>query len=92
MYITSAVLIAFTTGLTEIIKLALKLNKRFIPLISLVIGIGLAFLAPSDFDIKGTILFGVMIGLSAAGFFSSLKVVPYVAKTIFKRIPKSPEK
>lgn len=68
---TTAILIALVLGLVEAIKRASKLDKSFLPLLSVVLGIGIAFLAQGSFDmtILETILFGIVVGLSSCGLF-----------------------
>jgi len=84
---TSTFLIALVTGITEVIKRAFKLNKRYLPLISLILGIGIAFLVQNGFDYtsKETILFGIMIGLSSCGLFSGIKSFIYVAEKLSQK-------
>lgn len=70
--IYDVVLIPLIVGLVEIFK-GLGLNKRFLPLISLTFGIaaGVFYVCPDD--IKGGILIGIMLGLSASGLYSGTK-------------------
>jgi len=63
-----AVLIAFTVGITEVIK-RLGLPSKFSPLVSLIVGIGLAILALTD-TMTNKIITGIMCGLSASGLYS----------------------
>lgn len=69
---TTAILIAVVLGLAEAIKKALKLDKSYLPLLSVFIGIGAAFLAQGSFDytILETILFGMIVGLSSCGLLN----------------------
>jgi len=91
---TTAIFITITTGLLQVIRKASKIDIGFLPLISIIVGIGLAFLGQDKLGmtIKETIWFGIIVGLSASGLFSSVKNTPYVAKQIFKRIPKNSKK
>ncbi len=84
---TTAFLIALIVGIIEAIKRAFNLDKAYLPLISLVLGIGAAFLAQNGLglEIRETIIFGIMIGLSSAGLFSGFKSIIYVANRIGKR-------
>jgi len=81
---TTAIFIAVITGIIEALKRALKLDERFLPLISMAIGIGVAFLGQGSFDmsILETILFGIMLGLSASGLLSSFSSIAYVTRRI----------
>lgn len=83
--------IAIITGLIQVIKMGFKLeDNRYVPLFSVVMGIGLAFLGQNGFDmtVKETVLFGLMLGLSAAGLFSGLKSAIYVTKQVIGKIKK----
>ncbi len=54
-------------GLTEVVKRTTPIDARYIPLISLLIGIGLAVyshLTPIE---------GIIVGLSASGLYSGVK-------------------
>jgi len=81
-------LIAITVGFVETIKIALKLNKRFLPIISVFSGIGIAFLAQNSLNvtISETILFGGMIGLTSCGLFSNLNSIVYVTKQTYQKV------
>lgn len=70
--IYDVVLIPLIVGLVELVK-GLGLPKRFLPVISLLLGIaaGVFYLYPDD--IKGGILVGIMLGLSASGLYSGTK-------------------
>lgn len=58
---------AITVGLTQVVKMAELIPNKFIPLISLIIGVGLAIYQDmSAID-------GIIIGLSASGLYSSVK-------------------
>ena len=63
-----AVLIAFTTGITEVVK-RLGLPSKYSPLVSLFVAIGLSFLAITD-TMNNKILTGLLVGLSASGLYS----------------------
>lgn len=70
--ITTAVLLAVTIGVVEIFK-QLGVDKRWCPLIALVVGVlltvGLAF-----FDATFTVVVtGLTIGLSAVGLYSGVR-------------------
>ena len=68
-------LVALTIGLTEVVKRIGKLTdevgKRFLPAISLVFGVGLSlFRFGMNYE---SVVFGVVIGLTASGLFSGVK-------------------
>lgn len=63
-------MVAVTTGITEVIK-RLGISKRFVPLVSLVIGVGAcAVFVGMTPDV---LLQGVIVGLTASGLYSSTK-------------------
>ena len=72
----TALLVVLTIGLTEVVK-RIGLDKRYLPLVAVVIGIILAFLGRAliGMDISwGMItLVGVAVGLQGIGIFSGLK-------------------
>lgn len=65
-------LIAVIVGLVEVLKKA-GLPKRFLPLASLFFGITTSVFYIYPTDLKGGIIVGIMIGLSASGLYSSTK-------------------
>ncbi len=60
-------------GLTEVIKRAVNLPDRVVPLVSLVVGVAgaLLFLSVS----RDSALFGIFAGLSASGLYSQGKTL-----------------
>lgn len=71
-------LVPVVLGLTQIVKSFVK-DSRWYPVISIVLGVVLAFVAPAA-TIALTLLQGVLIGLAASGLFSG-------AKTILTTVP-----
>jgi hypothetical protein len=69
-----SLIIGITLGLTQAIKM-LGLPSRFSALISLVIGVGVAFLAITTEPTNTKILLGILCGLSASGLYSGTKAV-----------------
>jgi len=71
-----AIFVALTIGLTEAVK-RIGLNKRYLPLAAVVIGIVLAFLGRAivgaDASWGMIILIGIATGLQSVGLFSGLK-------------------
>ena len=69
-----AILIAVVTALTELIKRSNYVQSRFLPSISLAIGIviGVFYL---DMPLKERVLYGMIIGLAAAGLFDQSKLI-----------------
>lgn len=68
MEYTIAALIPITAALAQAIKMA-GLPGRFMPLASIGIGIGLAFLASMGMTFILTLLAGLGIGLAASGLY-----------------------
>lgn len=66
------VLIPLIMGIVELLKRA-GINKKLLPLISLVIGIGVGVVYVANFDWKQGVLVGAMLGLSASGLYSGSK-------------------
>jgi len=69
-----AVLVALTTGLTEVFK-RVGLPKRIIPLFALAVGFALSLIGNLTNITPLTILSGIAIGLSSMGLFDITKVV-----------------
>jgi len=69
------VLVVITTAVVEVLKRATGLNKKFIPLTSLIVGLILNFIAVGFYFNSITILTGIVIGLSAAGLFDQTKLL-----------------
>ena len=90
---TIAMFVAIISGAVETIKRALKLDECFLPLLSVLLGIGIAFLG-RDFSqvisgtISETILFGIILGLSASGLLSGFSSIVSTTKQIGNKIKK----
>lgn len=65
-------IIPLLIGILEVIK-KLGINKKYIPVISLLLGIGIGILLFADGDLKAGIVQGIYIGLSAVGLYSGGK-------------------
>lgn len=65
-------LIPLIVGLVELIKW-FGFPKKLLPLASLSLGITLGMIYVNPTDIKGGILVGLMMGLSASGLYSGTK-------------------
>lgn len=65
-------LIPLIIGLVQVLK-TLGLRKKFLPLASVIFGIagGVFYVYPDD--LKGGIIVGIMLGLSASGLYSGTK-------------------
>lgn len=73
MFIDIGIIITCIVGISEGFK-TLGLNKRFIPLINSVMGMGLGYLFLNS-SIKENLLFGLLCGLSASGLFDQTKIL-----------------
>ncbi|MDY0410371.1 hypothetical protein ACFFIS_16735 [Virgibacillus soli] len=65
-------LIPLILGLVELFK-GLGLKRKFLPVVSVVLGLGAGIFYVYPEDVKGGILFGLMLGLSASGLYSGTK-------------------
>jgi hypothetical protein len=69
------IIVAVIIGLTEVIKRALGINKRYIPLVAILLGLGLAFLNRQGMALDITIMTGIVAGLTSMGLYSGTKSV-----------------
>lgn len=74
MEIYDVVLIPLIIGIVELLKFT-GLHKKLLPLVSLLLGVlaGVFYVYPDD--LKGGILVGLMMGLSASGMYSGGKAL-----------------
>lgn len=70
--IYNVVLIPLIIGLVELLK-GVGLPKRYLPVASLIFGIAVGVFYVYPDDLKGGILVGIMLGLSASGLYSGTK-------------------
>lgn len=64
------VLVPILIGILEVIKKAELFNSKFIPIVSLILGVILGIIF-TGFSLKDGIIAGLFIGLSAVGLYSS---------------------
>lgn len=69
--ILATIIAPVTTGLIEVFKQAFNLKKNFIPLIGVVVGLAIGFMAApiSDVDLYLRLWAGALAGLSASGLY-----------------------
>ena len=70
-----SVLVLVVTGLVEVAKYT-GLSSRYAPILSIVVGLILSFIANYDiaeFGLAHIAMTGLVIGLTASGFYSSAK-------------------
>ncbi|MHA6260838.1 hypothetical protein ACXYMX_13215 [Sporosarcina sp. CAU 1771] len=74
MEIYDVVLIPLIIGIVQLLKIT-GLPKKMLPIVSLLFGLlaGIFYMHPGD--IKGGILVGLMMGLSASGMYSGGKAL-----------------
>lgn len=72
--VNDVVLGAVVLGIVEIAKYT-GLPKRFAPLASLVVGVAGVFLALPESTIGLSIVHGLVLGLTASGFYSQAKTL-----------------
>lgn len=64
-------LIPIVIGLVQVSKI--YINNRYAPLLAIVLGIVGSFLVVIDMTIGETLISGIIVGLSASGFYSGTK-------------------
>ena len=69
-----ALIIGIVVGLTQLFKSINLVPKKYLPLLSLGLGIVFAVFV-GDGSLKDNIVLGVMVGLSASGLFDQTKNV-----------------
>ena len=69
-----ATVVALVIGLTEVVK-KFKMPSNFYPLISLVLGVGMSFVAFTVEPIIQKVLLGITCGLTASGLFDNVRKV-----------------
>lgn len=74
MEIYDVVLIPLIIGLIELLKY-FSLPKKVLPIVSLALGVILGIVYVYPHDVKGGILVGLMMGLSASGMYSGGKTL-----------------
>ena len=70
--IETTTIVALVVGLTQIFKKGFKIPTRFAPLLSLAFALTLAIVFGTDPMVE-RIFAGIMVGLSASGFYSGTK-------------------
>jgi len=65
-------MIPILIGVVEVIK-KLGVPKRFVPLASIILGIGISFIVPGVISMFVAVIGGAVIGLSAVGLYSGTR-------------------
>lgn len=73
--IGAAATVPIVIAITQAFKMMGFVQDKYIPFISMLVGIGVAMLLTHEFmqDLSNTIMSGILFGLSASGLFSGLK-------------------
>lgn len=79
--INNAVLVAvilapLTTGIIEVVKQTLNIDARYLPILSLLVGIfvAVAIALGTGQDVVQFVLVGIVGGLSASGLYDQVKI------------------
>lgn len=72
--ITDVVVVAVIIGLVQLVKQLAWIHEKYMPLLSVVLGI-IAGVIYFEGEITVRIMFGIVLGLSAAGLFDQTKIV-----------------
>lgn len=72
--ITDVVVVAVIIGLGEMVKKMGWLSAKYLPLFSLISGVT-AGVIYFDGELKNKIMFGIILGLTAAGLFDQSKII-----------------
>lgn len=67
-------IIAVVLALNELSKRSFGISAKYLPLLSLLLGIGAGFVY-LDGDVKTRLFYGIIIGLSASGLFDQSKII-----------------
>jgi hypothetical protein len=80
MSLSAAAVVPIIVAITQMFKFWIP--SKFIPFISLAVGVGITFLLADDFraDLGGLILTGILFGLSASGLYSNVKASAHALK------------
>ncbi len=75
-----AILVALNVGLVEVLKRAVKLEKRYTPLVAVICGMVLTFLGSVAKITSLDVLTGIATGLSSCGLFDQYLLVKKIKK------------
>jgi type III secretory pathway component EscS len=73
--IGAAATVPIVIAITQAIKMLGFVQDKYIPFISMLVGVAVAMLLTHDFmhDLSNTIMSGILFGLSASGLYSGVK-------------------
>ncbi|ATP40686.1 hypothetical protein CSE16_11855 [Solibacillus sp. R5-41] len=77
LFIIALAIVGLITALVQVLKTTLNLTKRYVPIVSVAVGIlfGLLFQPLTDYNIYTMAVAGLIGGLAASGAFDLSKVV-----------------
>ena len=74
--LVAVILAPITTGIIEVVKQTLNINNRYLPILSLLVGIfvAVAIALGTGQDVVQFVLVGIVGGLSASGLYDQVKI------------------
>ena len=74
--LVAVILAPLTTGIIEVAKQTLNINNRYLPILSLLVGIfvAVAIALGTGQDVVQFVLVGIVGGLSASGLYDQVKI------------------
>ena len=74
--LVAAILAPITTGIIEVVKKTLNINNRYLPILSLLVGIfvAIAIALGTGQDLVQYVLVGIVGGLSSSGLYDQGKI------------------
>lgn len=72
--ITDVVVVAVIIGLVQLVKQLAWVQEKYMPLLSVVLGIIAGFVY-FEGEVAVKVMYGIILGLSAAGLFDQTKIV-----------------
>lgn len=79
--IASAATVPIILSIVQVIKMTGWIDAKYAPIVSIVVGILVAFLLGQDTNsISGNILSGILFGLAASGLYSGVETTSHAIK------------
>lgn len=77
LILVAITLVAIVTAVVEVLKRTFNIKKRYLPIVSIAVGILIALILwpLSEFELYYMIVVGFIAGLTASGTFDALKAV-----------------
>lgn len=74
--LVAVILAPLTTGIIEVVKQTLNIDNRYLPILSLLVGIfvAVAIALGTGQDVVQFVLVGIVSGLSASGLYDQTKI------------------